>query len=416
MITLLIILLIIFTLISFFFSLSQISFFSLSSAQVCLLKEDLNPKKREIAQLLFHPRNLLVTLLFGDILANILVQNTAANLFSSPSNWGYKVGIPLVLTLFLGEIVPKTIAMQKNEMIATKVAPILSLLQKVLGPIRYFVIKITTFLYRSLFFFLKKERTISIEEISHVLKTSQESGVISSEEVELIDGYLSLGKITVKERMHPRHEVLFYNIEEPLTKLTHLFVNEECSQIPICHNDLQHLKGILTAKSFFHHQGSIHQPSDVLRFTHKAFYVPETIHGRILLKQFLERQINMGIVVDEYGSITGLITAEDLYEVVIGEIKDKRDKRSHYTDAGEGVIITSGKLELSEFEEIYGVSLPSENNMVTIGGWLTEKFGEIPKGGATYKWRGFEFRVLYSNPNRVRRIYIRNTNNKKETT
>jgi putative hemolysin len=120
-----------------------------------------------------------------------------------------------------------------------------------------------------------------------------------------------------------------------------------------------------------------------------------------------ERNHEVAMVVDEYGSITGLICYEDLVEVVIGEIADRRDEKKLYTRSGKNVIITSGKLELSEFEEIFGVGLSSANNMMTVGGWLTEQLGDIPKSGSNFQIGDFFFHILAADPNRIVRLYIR---------
>jgi len=113
------------------------------------------------------------------------------------------------------------------------------------------------------------------------------------------------------------------------------------------------------------------------------------------------------MVVDEYGSISGLVTQEDLIEAVVGEIADRRDVKQCYTSAGKDAIIASGKLELTEFEEIFGIHLQSSGNMVTINGWLIEKIGTLPKTGHKLTEEGFFFHILATDPNRIRRIYIR---------
>ena len=112
-------------------------------------------------------------------------------------------------------------------------------------------------------------------------------------------------------------------------------------------------------------------------------------------------------MVDEYGSISGLITQEDLIEKVVGEIADFRDAKSLYTRSGENVIIASGKLELSQFAEIFGIELFSKENVVTLGGWLIEQLGTIPQTGTKYATDQFLFYVLAADPNRIRRIYVR---------
>jgi putative hemolysin len=404
---LLILFLILFTVASGFFSLAFIAIFSLPLPEVKAYAKDPDKRKQQIASLLSKPRDLLVTLLFYDIAANILIQNTAAKIFGDYSPWLLKVGVPLVLTLILGEILPKTIALPFNAAIARKVAPALEFLHRLLGPVRTLITQVTTHLANVLFFFLKKEEDISNKELRVLLRSSENYGILSREEAKLIDGYLSLTDFTVKERMQPRHEILYYDISEPLSNLVHLFVEKECSRIPVCRDDLQNLLGIFSAKRFFLNRAAIGKSQDLLPYLKKPYYVPETIMARTLLRHFFEREEEMGIVVDEYSSISGLITQEDLFEIVVGEIADQRDEKIRYTPAGKDVIIASGKFELSEFEELFHVALPSENNMVTLGGWLTEQLGDIPKSGTKYIWKGFLFQVLASDPNRVRRIYVR---------
>jgi putative hemolysin len=399
--------LVLFTLFSGYCSLATIALFSLSAGEAKLFAADPDKRKRMVVTLLSKPRDLLVTLLFYDIAANILIQNTAANLFGDNSPWLLKVGVPLLLTLILGEILPKTVALPFKTNIAYKVAPSVMFLHKLLGPVRKMITEVTTHLSRFLFFFLKKEKEISTEELQVLLRSSESYGILSREEAKLAQGYLSLTEITVKERMRPRHEILYYDLSEPLTKLIYLFVEKECSRIPVCEGDIQNMRGILSAKRFFLNRKQINESKDLLPFLKKPYYVPETIVVRTLLRHFFQRKEEMAIVIDEYSTITGLITQEDLFEIVVGEIADRRDDKIRYTPAGKDVIIASGKFELSEFEELFHVQLPSENNMVTIGGWLTEQLGNIPKSGTKYIWKNFLFQVLAADPNRVRRIYIR---------
>lgn len=399
--------LIAFTIFSGYCSCALIALFSLTSSEVKIFAHDSDKNKRLVAQLLSKPRDLLVTLLFYDIAANILIQNSAANIFGDYSSWWLKVGVPLVLTLVLGEIMPKTVALPFNVEIACWAAPSVNFLHKLLGPLRRLITEVTTQLSRTLFFFLKKEKDISTEELQALLKSSESYGILSREEAKLVQGYLSLTEITVKERMRPRHEMLCYNLSEPLSKLIFLFVEKECSRVPVYEEDIQNLLGIFSAKRFFLNRDQIKEGRDLIPFLKKAYYVPETIAARTLLRHFFQRKEEMAIVIDEYSTITGLITQEDLFEIVVGEIADQRDDKIRYTPAGKDVIIASGKFEIIEFEELFNVQLPNDNNIVTIGGWLTEQLGNIPKSGTKFVWKNFLFQVLAADPNRVRRVYIR---------
>ncbi len=406
-------LLILLLLCSGFFSASETSLFSLSSLKIKAYKTDSDTRKRLVADLLSSPRDLLVTIIMVNIAVNILVQNVSASLFGEASNWALNVGVPLALTLFLGEVVPKSIGLVNNTRISYRVAPVLYFFQRLLSPIRKALVSVTSVVSRIFFFFLRKEEEISIDELQHALRTSRQYGVLQAEEAELIRGYLALQESTVKERMRPREEVLYYGLEEPLSRLVHLFVDQECSRIPVCKEGLDQIVGVMTSRQFFLHRESIHSVDDLSPILEKPFFVPETVAAKVLLRQFYDRQESFAIVVDEYGSVSGIIALEDLVETVIGEIADRRDEKNLYTLSGDDVIIASGKMELADLEKIFDLPLISKNNMVTVGGYLTEKMGDIPKSGSKLITDDCLFHVLAADPTRVRRVYIRRMRKKR---
>ncbi|MGD0665428.1 MAG: CNNM domain-containing protein, partial [Rhabdochlamydiaceae bacterium] len=250
----LILLLFILLFFSGFFSASETSLFSLSSLKVKTYKTDIDPRKRLVAHLLASPSDLLVTIIMVNIAVNILIQNVSSSLFGQSSSWLLNVGVPLALTLFLGEVIPKSIGLVNNTRISYRVAPVMSFFQKMLTPLRKAVVSITNVVSRVLFFFLKKEDEISIDELQHALRTSRQYGVLQAEEAELIQGYLALQESTVKERMRPREEVLYFDQTEPLTRLIHLFVDQECSRIPVCKEGLDQIVGVMTCRQFFLHR------------------------------------------------------------------------------------------------------------------------------------------------------------------
>jgi CBS domain containing-hemolysin-like protein len=209
--------------------------------------------------------------------------------------------------------------------------------------------------------------------------------------------------------MRPRQDILYYDIKDPLTKLVHLFVDKECSRMPVCEKDIENVLGIIDAKQYFLHREAIQEPKDLLPFLGRPYYIPETTPSRTLLKRLDESGQEIVLVVDEYGSISGLITYEDLVEVVVGKISDLRDQKVIFTKAGKDEIIASGKLELEAFNKLFDSNLESET-MVTLGGWLTEQLGEIPKSGTKFENNNFLFQVLAADPNRIRRIYVRKLN------
>jgi CBS domain containing-hemolysin-like protein len=394
-------------LLSAFFSGSETALFSLSPLTLRSYRHAPHLRMQRIASLMAHPREVLVTLLMGNILANLLIQNTVSSLFATWDAWSLKVGLPLVLTLVLGEVLPKSIALSRNEALAQRVVPWIQGMVRLLHPVREPLTRLTHWVSRSLFFFLAKEREFSRKELSHWVRLSQEKGALSVSERRWIEGALDLQRSLVKERMRPREEIFFYDIQEPLSQLFRLFLDLELSRIPVCDGHLEQLLGILSTRAFLFQRSQVHDGKDLLPFLQKPYFVPETTKSWALLQSFRDRGEEVAIVVDEYGMISGLITEEDLIEAIVGEISDRRDPKSLYTRSSDDVIIASGKLELSEFREIFGIPLFSQGNVVTLGGWLVEQLGDIPQAGTKYATDQFLFYVLAAKPNRVQRIYVR---------
>jgi putative hemolysin len=389
------------------FSASETSLFSLSAAQRKLYSESSDPRLQKAGLLLKDPQKLLVTILMMNVFVNLAIQNTVSSIFGTYSGWLETVIFPLALVLIFGEVVPKSVALVKNRVIARTVAPFIDFIQRLLRPFRDLIVIITRPISRFLFFFLHAERPIPLEALKHSLRTSKDYGILTDDEAHLVRGYLNLQDLMVKEIMTPRQDIIFFDINSPLSALVTLFMEQECSRVPVCDGELENVLGIISARDFFLSREKIHTSEALKKHLMKAEFLPETMEGKTLLQSLYHRGIEMILVVDEYGSITGLVTLEDVVEVALGQIADRRNEKSLYTVSGQDVIICSGKLELKEFEEIFDIHLESENNMATIGGYLMEQMGEIPKSGDKFYDDHFLFHVLAADVNRVRRVYVR---------
>jgi CBS domain containing-hemolysin-like protein len=392
---------------SAFLSGSETALFSLSPLTIKSYRNASDQRLTLIARLMERPREVLVTILMLNILANVLIQNTVSTIFDPYQSWALKIGVPLVLTLIFGEVLPKSLALPNHAQVAYRVAPWINWAARILSPLRKPLQKATVWISRFLFFFLREEKEISPDELRHVLKTSEERGILMPIESELIGGTLDLQNSLVREHMRPREEILAYDVQEPLSALLALFIDQQITRVPVYDGNLESLLGICSAREYFFHKDQIQHPKDLIPILKKPYYVPESTRGWLCLRNLRERGINLAMVVDEYGSISGLVTQEDLVEAVVGEIVDARDTKSLFTRSSEDVIIASGKMELSEFKEIFGIALKSKENIVTLGGWLIEQLGDIPATGTKYATDQFLFYVLAADPNRIRRIYVR---------
>jgi putative hemolysin len=410
-IALLIVFLAVLLLLSGCFSASESALFSLPSSKVKTFRQDSDNRKKLVAQLLKHPQDLLTTLIIINILVNILVQNVVATIFGEVSGWFVNVIVPLAITLIFGEIIPKSLGLAHNEVIAVKAAPFLSRAQVLLSFARKLLKGVASNVSRVIFGFLKKEENISVDELKYALDTSKKSGILSQEEADIAEGYLTLQQAQVKDVMRPRDEVLFYDVDQPLDELIKLFVQLECTRVPVCKGHLDQFLGVITSDQFFIHQKNINSSLDLAHYYIKPLFAPESMHAEGLLNRMYDKKESFALVVDEYGAITGLITLEDMVEIVIGEISDRKDQKTRYTRSSEDSIIASGKLELVDFESIFGIPLTSKHHMVTLGGWLTEMLGDIPKVGAKYETSQLSFQVIAADNKRIKRIYIRKLSN-----
>lgn len=388
-------------------SASETALFSLSSTKIKAYHTSSSPEKRLIATLLNHPRDLIVTIFMLNTLVNILIQNVTSHMSGESASWIFKVGVPFLLMLFIGEIIPKNFGLQNNERLSFMVAPSINFLQNMIRPIRTLIVEITVPISRTMFFYLRSDESISKDELKHVLKTSQEHGILQEDEAELVWGYLNLQDASVKALMRPREDILYYDIREPLTKLNYLFTEQECSRLPVCDGSLDNVLGLISVRQFFLHRRNIETSEQLVSYLFTPLFIPESMPARSLFNRLDESSLELAIAVDEYGSISGLITREDIVEQVVGDISDLRDKGSLFTRSGPKEIIASGRLELTTFNDYFSVNLVSENNMLTIGGWLCEKLGDIPKGGTKIELENFVFNVLSADPNRIKRLYIR---------
>jgi CBS domain containing-hemolysin-like protein len=394
-------------LLSGFLSGSETAFFSLSSLKVHLYKRDPNPKKRLIADLLKAPHQLLVSLLMLNIAVNILIQNVVANVFGGESSFLLSVGVPLILVLLFGEMLPKAIAIRYNKEIALRVVRIIHFFKTLLTPIRFLLSGLALFVSKVLFCFLPREREISVKELETAIKSSKELGVISPDEMHLMRGYLDLDDHIVKELMRPRHEIIAYDVRSPIETLLETMIKKECSKMPVYDGSLEKILGFIFSRDLFLHNRGFKKGLDVVPLLRKAFYVPESVSARHLMQQFHFRKEEIAIVVDEYGSVAGLITLEDLMEVVVGPIQDKIDPPNPLLESSEDILISNGQLEIVEIENRFDVDLESPSNMVTIGGWLTEKLGDIPKIGDRLIVEPLLFHILAADEKAVQKVYIR---------
>ncbi len=392
---------------SAFFSTSETALFSLSPSKRNTFKNSTHKGKKAAALLLEKPKSLLITVLILHVAVNLGVQNVISSIVGDTKGVFLNVALPFVLTLVFGEILPKTIAVTKDELISSKVSRIVQFCSWVLTPIRFVFLKITKVGSFVTSFFLKKDSEITKEEIKHAVVSFKETGLMTKDEIKLLLGSLKLSEMQVKEVKCQRQNIFFHDIHTSPQKLRDLFSKKRLSKIPVVDRDIDHVIGIVKATDFFANNHKIHEPKDLYAIMEKPFFVPESMLSRTLLAHFDDKKTEIAMLVDEYGGVSGLITREDLVEIVLGQISDGREEKTLFTRQGEDVIICSGKYELNDLEALFEIEIDRIGQETTVGGYLLEILGDIPKSGYKVTHKGLMFHVLLATEAKVSRVYVK---------
>ena len=233
-----------------------------------------------------------------------------------------------------------------------------------------------------------------------------EEGTIEEDEKELIHSIFEFGDTITREVMVPRPDIVAIEDTESLRDVQALVLEHGYSRIPVYHEDLDEVVGVVFAKDVLKalHQGTVDMPlADIVR---QAHYVPESKKVADLLREMQREKFHQALVTDEYGSVTGIVALEDLLEELVGEITDEYDvEEPEMVEVGDGVYRVSGKTSIDDLNDLLEVELPDEE-WDTVGGLVLDIFGKIPDAGEEAEFQGLRFRADEVQGRRVATVVI----------
>jgi putative hemolysin len=243
-------------------------------------------------------------------------------------------------------------------------------------------------------------------EATHTfLEAGEHEGLIEREERALLQSIVDFGDTLVREVMTPRPDIVAIRSDANLANLRALLAEQEYSRIPVFEGSLDHMVGFVYVKDLVQQKAPDTQP--VRELVRPAFFIPETKRVAELLKDFQRQQVQMAIVVDEYGGTAGLVTLEDLIEEIVGEIRDEYDvELDPIVEQPDGTFVVSGKVDIHEVIEKLDVSIDREG-FETVGGFLLAHLGRVPQPGEAFEMSGLHVEVLEAERRRVTRVRIR---------
>lgn len=309
------------------------------------------------------------------------------------------------LSLIIGELVPKSLALRYSEPIALKVALPIVWMSKFTS--RF--IKLLTFSSSLLMQYFKgsPEKTfISEEEIKILVREGREKGIFDQTEQDLIHSVFEFTDISVKEVMIPRPKMHALPIDMPPDELLKFVSTHQFSRYPVYRRGVNEILGILYYKDLM---GQLirKEAIDVKNLIRAVYFVPETMKVSHLLKELQRRRIQMAVVVNEYGSVEGLVTLEDLVEEIVGEIQDEVDRVERPVERlRDGSMVVDASMSIRDLHDDYGLSLPESSEYETLGGFFLSQIQSIPRGGEIIQHGKFKFTVVDMADRRIAKVKI----------
>jgi putative hemolysin len=311
------------------------------------------------------------------------------------------------LTLIMGELVPKSLALKYSEPIALQVAlPIVWMSKLTSRFIRVLTIS-SGLLLRFFKGSVSQEKTfISEEEIKILIREGREKGIFDQTEQDLIHSVFEFTDISVKEVMIPRPKMHALQIDMPPDELLKFVTTHKFSRYPVYRRGINEIIGILYYKDLMT-QLVNQEPIDLKTLIRPVYFVPETMKVSHLLKELQRRRIQMAVVVNEYGSVEGLVTLEDLVEEIVGEIQDEMDRGERPVERlKDGSMVVDASMSIRDLHDDYGLSLPESSEYETLGGFFLSQIQSIPRGGEIIQHGKFKFTVVDMADRRIAKVKI----------
>jgi len=318
------------------------------------------------------------------------------------------VAILAFLTLLLGELVPKRLALRKAESFARLVAPAMQVFARAATPFVWCMSRATSAVLRLLGAHQQDEPSVSVDDIEHLLEAGRAEGVLEAVEQAVASEALRLGERTVRDIMRPRIDLDALDVDTPPAEVLGAIAMAGYSRLPVYEGSLDQILGYVSLKDVLRHNW-MGWPIELRRIMHRALFVPETMPLDRLLELFQKERNQLAIVLDEYGGTEGLVTLEDVLEELVGEIhsEHRRDEANELVQREDGSWLVDGSVGLETLADRLGVKLESvPRDFSTVSGLILSLLERIPNAGDKTRWNGLSIEVVDMDGRRIDKLLI----------
>jgi len=357
-----------------------------------------------------NPQRILITILiannFAHVLTSVLISEIMQHLFG---NIGLAFGVALatIMILIFGEIIPKSFAKTHHERLFASFLWLINILYHLFYPVVSFLLHIADAVCSRIGgpHILEKHDDVSEKEIEFLIDYSDEKGLMETEKTEMLQNIFSLGQTHVKEIMSPKTEIIALSTRATFEEAIKEFNQSHHSRLPVYDGSEDNIVGIVHQKDVFEILLK-NQSIDLIKLVRPVLFVPESQKINQLLSEFLKKRMHMAIVIDEYGSVAGLVTLEDIVEEIIGDITDEHEVvDASIVPLEKGGWLIDGGTDLEDLEDEFSITFNAEDS-VTLAGWLTESLQHLPRKGERVFYEGFCFQVQQASPKRVLQVLV----------
>jgi Mg2+/Co2+ transporter CorB len=403
--------LVILVLCSAFFSAAETSMMAINRYRLRHLVTKKHVSATRVSQLLEQPDRLIGVILLGNNFVNILASSiaTAIAIHLMGEEWGIPVSAALLTAFILifGEVGPKTVAALHPEAVAFPASFIVKPLLKILYPFVWCLNSMTNVLLH--LFNISSEKTehhrLSPEELRTVVHEAE--GLIPQRHQQMLLGILDLNKATVEDIMIPRNEIIGVDLNDPLDTIAEQLVNCQHTRLPVYRESIDHVVGIVHLRKLLRlFKNSDFTKETIEKTAKEVYFVPEGTPLNTQLLNFQQQKRRIGLVVNEYGDILGLVTLEDILEEIVGEFTTNPDTLSpsiHTLD--ENTILVEGSISIRELNRIMSWHLPTEGPK-TLNGLILDYLEAIPETGTSLRLEGYPIEIVQVANNTIKTVRI----------
>jgi len=406
------------------FSMSEIAIVSARKARLQQWVNEGNAKASVALDLANSPNRLLSTVQIGitliGILAGVVGGATIAEELSvrlstipllAPYSEAIALGIVVLgityLTLIIGELVPKRLALHNAEGIACTVAAPMRVLSRIASPAVYLLSISTDAVLKIIGIRPVAESPVTEEEINILIEQGMKAGTFEEAERDMVEHVFLLGDLRVGALMTPRTEIVWLDIDDSPEEILRKIADSGNSRFPVGQGSLDNILGIVQVKDMLGRNiGG--KPADLKASLRRPLFVPESTHALKVLELFKQSGIHISLVVDEYGTVQGLITLNDILEEIVGDIPSAEElEQPLAVQRDDGSWLLDGMLPINDLKEIFGIrELPGEGIYQTLGGFVLMHMGRIPHVGNHFEWGELRFEVVDMDKNRIDKVLV----------